>query len=224
MIMNIIDNSFLIGLGVGAIGTAALIPPHHQSKPKPRTTMITRALTPIRFGNAIKKCGAEFVILGHKFYGLFDTGSIIEPRFMMDKQTAQMVGIHNFHKSSRTTTVHFIESGIQHLPIYEDVPLEIPGISTIVTDVIIGGNNLVNPAIFLRNHDISFHSNFITFLPKNNLLHGGVFVPYTRGTETAFNFEVGHHILPMLLDTGDETSMVNAKRLFYRDISKCHLF
>lgn len=184
----------------GEIATAAPSPPHQQA--------ITRALQLIKFGTVVKKCGLQFAILGHRFLGLLDSGSTAGPKFMIDKQTAARVGIHNFRKSNRTQTVNFIESGIHHLPIY--VPLTIPGVSTITTDVIIGGNNLVNPTIFLGNHAIAFHNNFVTFLPKGSP-RIGVSVPYLKGNETTFNWRIGHHTLNCLLDTGDDFSMVSPK-------------
>ncbi|MGA9153289.1 MAG: hypothetical protein WBZ36_22145 [Candidatus Nitrosopolaris sp.] len=184
-------------------------------------------MVPIRFGPVIKKIGLKFDILGHEFGAVLDTGSLIEPRFMPDKQTAEMVGIQKFHKSSRPATVHFIESGTHHLPIYEDIPLTIKGVSTIYHDVILGGNNLVNPSIFLPNHDIAFHGNKITFLPKGSpRIQGGISLPYLKGTETAFNWRIGHHVLPMLLDTGEDWNMVSPKTahdiglLHYEKIAK----
>jgi hypothetical protein len=128
----------------------------------------------------------------------------------INEQTAAMVGIHRFRKSNRMATSTFIESGRHQQPIYEDVPLTIPGVSTVMTDIVVGGNNLVNPAVFLPSHDIAFHScNFVTFLAKDSRSpHIGAAIPYLKGTETAFNWRIGHHILPMLLDTGGDFSMV----------------
>ena len=104
------------------------------------------------------------------------------PEQLMNKPV--MVGIHRFRKSNRMATSTFIESGPHQQPIYEDVPLTIPGVSTVMTDIVVGGNNLVNPAVFLPSHDIAFHScNFVTFLPKDSRSpHIGVAIPYLKGT------------------------------------------
>ena len=180
-------DDFVIGLGIGTVIGAAVL-----SRPStvfsPHQSIITRALQPIRFGPVIKKIGLKFAILGHEFGAVLDTGSVIEPRFMIDERTAATVGIQNFHKSSRSATVHFIESGTHHLPIYKDIPLTIPGVSTVYHDVILGGNNLVNPSIFLPYHDIAFHSNKITFLPKDSP-HVGASLPYLKGSETGLQLE-----------------------------------
>ena len=167
-------------------------------------------MQPLRFGPVIKKIGLKFAILGHEFAAVLDTGNVTGPRFMLDERTAAAVGIQNFHKSNRSVTVHFIESGVHHFPIYEDIPLTIPGVSTVITDAILGGNNLVNPAIFLPNHDIAFHGNKITFLPKGTP-HLGAAIPYLKGNETAFNWEIGHKKLNCLIDTGGDWSIINTK-------------
>jgi hypothetical protein len=187
-------------------------------------TPITRPLIPITWeynnvvrpakpnSSFIKKCGFEFAINGIRFYALWDTGNTIAPYVMINEQTAAAVNIYRYRKSTKTAISSFVESGKhRNLPIYEGVRLTIPGVSTITTSVTIGGNNLINPSVFLPNHDIAFHSNFVTFLPKGSS-PVGVSIPYLKGNETVFNWIIGnHHSFPALLDTGDEWNMVNTK-------------
>ena len=141
-------DNLIIGLGIGAIiGATVLSRPSTVSSP--HQVIITKILQPLRFGPVVKRMGLEFAILGHKFLGLLDSGMLGQTKVMIDKQTAEMVGIHRFRRSNRVAITTFIETGKHQQPIYQNIPLTIPSVSTITTDVIVGGNNLINPAILL---------------------------------------------------------------------------
>ncbi|MGB8938526.1 MAG: hypothetical protein WCC17_25830 [Candidatus Nitrosopolaris sp.] len=91
----------------------------------------------------LRPFGLQFAIEGHKFLGLIDSGNVGRVKVMLNRQTAEMVGIQKFRKSKKTMHVNFNEGGVSDFPIYEDVPITIPGVSTVVVDAAVGRNNLV---------------------------------------------------------------------------------
>jgi hypothetical protein len=222
----------LIGLMIGAalgVSVTQMPPSPSVYQDRHHHPPITKSLIPITWTGSghnntvrradedslfVKKTGLEFVIRGHKFLGLLDSGMLAGGRVKINHQTANEIGIHNFHRSENKLLIRSAVKGNdgKREPIYEDVPLTIPGVSTVITDVEVGNNNLINPAVFLPNHDISFHGKKVTFMEKDSA-RIGTSIPYLKSTETTFNWNVGHHghTLPILMDTGGDWSLINAK-------------
>lgn len=211
------DRNFFIGLGLGAIGVSVII----SLYPK----IITKKLLSINWGptsptdptwhdvhrvpkgtaNA-EKFGTVLEVAGQSALHLLDTGTYMN-RVTISKQTAARLQIEQqFSKSSITT-----KTG-KNVIVYGPVPITIPGMpqATVHSPLEIGDTNLVNPSIFLKNVDITFVGNTVTFSEKNTFRYpGSIFVPFSKRDKSGrvfFNCKVGNGRAITTIDTGASTS------------------
>lgn len=222
------EEGFVIGMALGGLAAALLASQREQ-----HATSITKRLVPITWASEgldpmepfiirethkpmeLQKAGLEFSINGVNFLVLFDSGATVHP-IMLDQQTAELLQINRFHRSS-AESIRFPGVGVSsRLPIYSTVPLTLPGVETIITDVIIGGNNLINPLLFLDNWDITFHGNYVIFTKKGYVPHLSTFIPYThidRDGHRSIDVKIGDRPVNTLLDTGSVSSLISNDKL-----------
>lgn len=209
-----IDNQFLIGALLGALGVSTW----NLVYPK----IVTKRLIPIFWkpgqdvyevpegaANA-EKFGTRLEVAGQPALYLLDTGWPIN-RVTMSEQTAARLQIKQFPKSNIRT-----QSG-KILPVFGPVEVAVPGMlqTTVYSLIEIGDTNLCNPSLFLKNVDITFApttaGNTVTFSEKNTFCYpGSIFMPFSKRDKSGrvfFTSKIGDKLVPnTVIDTGASVS------------------
>jgi hypothetical protein len=145
---------------IGGVGICGLLASQREQERKQKPVTVTKRLIPFTWASLdptepyiihethkpseLQKSGLEFSINGSEFLALFDSGSMPNT-IMLDKQTAELLDIDHIARKSKSGRIEFPGTPLFSVPTYLDVSLTLPGVETVITKVMIGGNNLINP-------------------------------------------------------------------------------